>query len=266
MGRPLRQLVYFQLFATADHEHGLTVTNRIVVAVIIVSVVVAILSTEPTIARDHYRQFLIAELAFGVLFLIEYAVRLWSVAETPGPGGNWIKRWRFARSVVGIIDLAVVIASLFPFLVTSASVLRIVRLLRLAELMQFGRFSLALREIGKAVSERRYDLFVMLALAAGLILVSATALYWAEGAIQPREFGSIPRAMWWAVVTLTAVGYGDVVPVTSLGKAFASIVALSSIALIAVPTGIIAAAFSDGMQRHRQQVDAVRRSRDHHHD
>ena len=197
MSRPLRQKVYFQLFAQPDHEGGLTITNRIVVAVILISIVVAVLSTEPTIVRTHYDRFLYAEMAFGVLFLIEYLARIWAVAEAPGPGGAWAKRWRFARSVIGLIDLAVVVASLFPFLVTSASILRIVRLLRLAELMQFGRFSLALREIGKAASERRYDLFVTLALAAGLILLSATALYWAEGDAQPDEFGSIPRAMWW---------------------------------------------------------------------
>lgn len=265
MNRTLRQQTYRQLFACFGGG-GLTLTNLVIVAVILVSVVLAVLATEPEIVRGHYREFLIAEMAFGVLFLVEYLARLWSVAEAPGPGGAWAKRWRFARSFIGLIDLAVVIASLFPLLVTSASIFRIVRLLRLAELMQFGRFSLALREIGKAVSERRYDLFVTLALAAGLILMSATALYWAEGQAQPDAFGSIPRAMWWAVITLAAVGYGDVVPATVLGKVLASFVALGSIALIALPTGVIAAAFSDGMQRHRRQVDAARRSREHHHE
>lgn len=266
MSRAIRREVYRQLFAPTRGEQGLTFTNRVVVAVILVSVAVAILSTEPGIARDHERQLLFAEIAFGVLFLIEYAARLWSIAERPGPGSAWRKRWRFARSFIGIIDLAVVIASLFPFLVTSASVFRIVRLLRLAELMQFGRFSLALREIGKAVSERRYDLFVTTALGAGLILLSATALYWAEGEAQPHVFGSIPRAMWWAVITLAAVGYGDAVPATVLGKILASFVALGSIAMIALPTGVIAAAFSDGMQRHRRQVEAARHTREHHHE
>jgi voltage-gated potassium channel len=262
--RSLRRQVYRQLFAPADDADGLTPTNWVIVAVILVSVVIAVLSTEPTIAREHYATLLAAEMVFGVLFLAEYLARIWTVAEAPGPGSALAKRWRFARSFIGLIDLAVVIASLFPFLVTSASIFRIIRLLRLAELMQFGRFSLALREIGRAVSERRYDIFVTLALAAGLILISATALYWAEAEVQPDAFGSIPRAMWWAVITLTAVGYGDVYPVTPLGKIFASFVALTSIALIAVPTGIIAAAFSDGMQRHRQRVDALRRSLEEH--
>ena len=266
MNRPLRQQVYSQLFPSADRQSGLTLTNKLIVAVILISILVAVLSTEPEIVRNHYVRFLYAEMAFGFAFFVEYVMRIWSVAEAPGPGGEWIKRWRFAHSFIGIIDLAVVLASLFPFLVTGASVFRVVRLLRLAELMQFGRFSLALREIGKAVSERRYDFLVTLALAAALILLSASALYWAEGQVQPDAFGSIPRAMWWAVITLAEVGYGDVVPVTPLGKVFASVVALCSIALVAVPTGVIAAAFSDAMQRHREQVDAARRSRGRHRD
>ncbi len=266
MSRPLRQRVYFQLFGSLDQHGKLTITNKFVVTVIVISVVVAVLSTEPTLIRGHYDTLILIEIAFGVLFLVEYIARIWSIAERPGPGGAAAKRWRFATSFIGIIDLAVVIASLFPFLVTSASILRIVRLLRLAELMQFGRFSLALREIAKAVSERRYDVFVTLALTGGMILIAATALYWAESEVQPEAFGSIPRAMWWAVITLTAVGYGDVVPVTALGRIFASFIALSSIALIAIPTGIIAAAFSDGMQRHRSQHEAARLRHERHHE
>jgi voltage-gated potassium channel len=266
LSRTLRQQVYRELFARPEGDEGLTITNQLVMATILVSIVVAVLSTEPRIARNHGSQLLAAEMAFGIVFLVEYAARLWSVAEAPGTGSAAYKRWRFARSVIGIIDLAVVVATLFPFLVTSASVFRIVRLLRLVELMQSGRFSLALREIGKAVSERRYDLFVTLALAGGLILTSATALYWAEGEVQPAVFGSIPRAMWWAVITLTSVGYGDAVPVTVLGKVFASFVALGSIALIALPTGVLAAAFSDGMERHRKRVDAARHLREGHHE
>jgi voltage-gated potassium channel len=84
------------------------------------------------------------------------------------------------------------------------------------------------------------------------MLFGATALYWAEGDIQPDRFGSIPRALWWAVATMTTIGYGDVYPITPLGKVLASVTAILSIGLIAMPTGILAAAFSDGMDRHRR--------------
>lgn len=244
--------VYCQLFASARVDGELTVTNRIVIVVIVLSVVMAVLATEPEVVRGNRAFFLYAEMIAGAVFLVEYLARLWSIAEAPGGKTAAAKRWRFVRSP----DLVVVVAALFPLLVTGAPILRIFRLLRLAALMKFGRFSVALREIGRAVSERRYDLFVTLALAAALLLFGATALHWAEGHIQPEAFGSIPRAMWWAIITLTTVGYGDVSPVTPLGKILAGIVALGGIGLVAMPTGIIAAAFSDAMQRHREHLTA----------
>lgn len=251
----LRRKVYGQLFASASTSGELSLTNRAIVVVIVASVVMAILGTEPEIVRTNRSWFIGAEMLFGLLFLIEYAGRVWSAAEQPGAQGTWTKRWRFIASPFGLIDLVVVIASLFPLLVTSAPILRILRLLRLAALMKFGRFSMALRELGRAIAERRYDLFVTMALAAALLLFGATALHWAEGGTQPEAFGSIPRAMWWAIITLTTVGYGDVSPVTPIGKILAAIVALGGIGLVAMPTGIIAAAFSDAMQRHREQLE-----------
>lgn len=83
------------------------------------------------------------------------------------------------------------------------------------------------------------------------MLISATLLYWAEGVEQPDKFGSIPRALWWSIVTLTTVGYGDVYPVTALGKLISAVVAIVGIGIIAMPAGIMAAAFSDAIQRHR---------------
>lgn len=250
----LRRQVFQQLFASASADGRLSLVNRMIVVVIVASVVMAILGTEPAVVRGNRTWFLAAEMAFGLLFLIEYVARVWSVPERAGEESAWTKRWRFIRSPFGLIDLAVVVASLFPLLVTGAPILRILRLLRLAALMKFGRFSLALREIGRAIGERRYDLFVTLALAAALLLFGATALHWAEGEAQPDAFGSIPRAMWWAIITLTTVGYGDASPITPLGKILAAVVALGGIGLVAMPTGIIAAAFSDAMQRHREQV------------
>lgn len=249
----LRRKTYDQLFASARQDGSLSLTNKAIIAIILVSVAMAILGTEPQVVRENRPLFLYAEMGFGLIFLVEYCARVWAAPEADGAQSSWSQRWAFIRSPFGIIDLIVVVAALFPFLVTSAPILRLLRLLRLAALMKFGRFSLALREIGFAIAERRYDLFVTLALAIGLLLFGATALYWAEGRTQPEAFGSIPRAMWWSIITLTTVGYGDVSPITPLGKILAAFVALSGIGLVAMPTGIIAAAFSDAMQRHREK-------------
>jgi len=248
----LRRRLYRELFASARDDGKLTLTNKVIVVAILASVALAIIGTERQVAVESSWILRWVEFGFGALFLVEYAARLWAAAERPGDGSATRKRIDWALSFFALIDLAVVIASLVPVLVTGAPIFRLVRLFRLASLLRFGEFSNALRALSTAIVERRYDLAVTGALAGLLVLVGATALYWAEGSEQPEAFGSIPRAMWWSIITLTTVGYGDVSPVTTIGKMLAAVVALGGIGLVAMPTGIIAAAFSDAMQNHRE--------------
>ncbi|MCR2832654.1 ion transporter [Parerythrobacter lacustris] len=249
----MRKYLHHQLFTGAEFDGRLTLLNKLLVAIILLAVFTAVLSTEAELHDKWHYELLVAEAVFGAIFLAEYLARIYAAAENPGPEGDWVKRWRFIRSPLGLIDLAVVIASLLPLFVSHSSVLRTIRLLRVIAVMKFGRFSRALGEVWGAVKDRGDDLLVTLVLAGMLLLFGATALYLTEGDIQPEQFGSIPRALWWAVITLTTVGYGDAFPITPLGKVFASFVALSGIALVAMPTGIIAAAFSEAMQRRRDQ-------------
>jgi len=247
----LRAYLHRQLFVGTCLDGRLTWMNRLLVLVIIAAVATAMLATEPDISGRWNRDLMLAEICFGVIFLLEYMARIYAAAEQPGDEPAWRKRWRFIRSPLGLIDLLVVVSTLMPMVTADAAMLRMVRLLRVVAIMKFGRFSKALKEIGAAIAERGDDLLVTMALAAVLLLFGATALYLAEGDLQPEQFGSIPRALWWAVVTFTTVGYGDAVPITALGKFLAGIMALCGIAFVAMPTGIIAAAFSEAMQRRR---------------
>ncbi|MBD3728792.1 MAG: ion transporter [Sphingomonadales bacterium] len=256
----LRSKLYHQLFVGAEPDGRLTLLNKLLVVTILLAVASGALSTEPDISGEWHHLLLLSELVFGAIFLFEYCARIYAAAEAPGPGSAWRKRWRFIRSPLGLIDLIVVISTLMPIITADAAMLRTVRLLRVVAVMKFGRFSKAIKEVWGAVAERGDDLIVTMALATILLLFGATALYMAEGHVQPEEFGSIPRALWWSINTFTTVGYGDAVPITPLGKIFASIVALSGIAFVAMPTGIIAAAFSEAMQRRRDaKLDAMRR-------
>jgi len=129
--------------------------------------------------------------------------------------------------------------------------LRFVRFFRILRLAKLGRFSSAWSDLGNAIRSRKEELFLAFSLSAFTMLIASTLMYWAEGAAQPEKFGSIPRTMWWTIVTLTTVGYGDVYPVTPVGKFLCGMVAVAAIGLIALPTGILAAAMSDVMQRRR---------------
>jgi voltage-gated potassium channel len=251
----LRRRAWLQLAGDPVGDGRLTLTNWLLVILILLAVTSSIVATEPEIEARFGAQLNLLEYVFGACFAAEYAARLWTAAEEPGEGSGtsspWARRLRFALSPLGLIDLVVLVVTLLPMLMPGVAVLRLARLLRLLMLAKLGRFSSAFRELARAIHERRYELYVTVSLATFLLLFGAAALYLAEGDVQPDKFGSIPRALWWSIITLTTVGYGDVSPITPLGKVMASFVALAGIGLVAMPTGIMAAAFSDAMQRHR---------------
>lgn len=247
----LRERIYRQLEPAALGEQGLSATSWIVVIAVLASVLLAILETEPTLYDPNQWFFETAERCLTVLFSAEYAARLWSAPESPSGESALRKRLRFVFSIAGLFDLAVVAAAWLPFFTANLALLRIVRLARIARLAKLGRFSRAANHLHYAVTNRAYELLLAVSLAIVLVIVGATALYWAEGDIQPDKFGSIPRALWWSVVTLTTVGYGDVSPVTPLGKVIAGLVAVAGIGLVALPTGILESGFSEAVQRDR---------------
>jgi voltage-gated potassium channel len=254
----LKARLYRQLYPPAWPGPGLSPTNKVIAFIIITSVLTVIVESEPTIARPYGNVFSILNAIFAFVFLIEYGTRLWSAGENPRYAG-FIGRLRYAMTPTAIIDL-IAFLPYFIFIGTSDTfIIRIARILRLFSVAKFGRYSLALRYIGQAIFDRRFELIVTAAIASGVLLVSATAIYLVEGGVQPQAFGSIPRALWWSIVTLTTVGYGDVAPVTVIGRIMGGVTAIAAIGLIALPTGILAAAFNDALSRRAIE----RRDKDH---
>ncbi len=249
--RSLRARVHAALDPRARPQDGLSALDHALIVLIVFAVIAAVAETEPTVLRGHEGLFAALNLAIGAIFAVEYLARLWSAAERD-PARPWSERLRFATSFAGLIDLVTIVSTLDPLLGFNAAPLRIVRAMRIVRLARLGRMSAAIHHLHDAIVSRRYELLLSSFLALVLLLFGATSLYWLEGAIQPDKFGSIPRAMWWAVETLTTLGYGDVYPVTPGGKLIATVMAILGIGVIALPTGILASAFSDAVQRQRE--------------
>lgn len=247
-GDSLRRRVRNQL-EPARARDGVSWLNRFLIGVILASVLVALLETEASVAAGREHLFRAAELVFAAVFTVEYGVRFWTAAEA----GGWRARFRWMISPAAILDLVAILPAIFVAVAAPSYILRLARLLRILRVAKLGRFSRAWNLVAEAIASRRYELLLTFYGAVFIMIISATLLYIAEGQVQPEKFGSIPRALWWSVVTLTTIGYGDVYPETLLGRVFAAMTAVFGIGLIAAPTGILAAAFSDALQKQRDE-------------
>ncbi|MBA5777706.1 ion transporter [Stappia sp. F7233] len=219
--------------------------NLVLVVFILLTVVVALLDTVPELAQAHDRLFGMAEAIAGIVFLAEYAARLW-VADLHPPlrrFGPFGARLHYALQPAALIDLLAVLPFIAAVFLPDAALKTIV-IIRLVRFLKLARYSPALRSLINAIVQERHALMASFVIIFGVVLVAATGMYLVERHAQPEKFGSIPEAMWWALATLTTVGYGDVVPITPAGKVLGGVVMLTGYGLFALPIGIIATAFA----------------------
>jgi urocanate hydratase len=187
----------------------------------------------------------------GVLFAAEYLARVWAAPADPRYRGGWRGRVRFVLSPLALLDLAAAVALLLPHLPVELSQARLVRLFALLRVGKLGRFGRSLAVASRVFRSRRDDLLLAAGAVASLLFVGSSLVYYAEHEAQPDKFGSIPEALWWGVATVTTVGYGDVYPITTLGRVLGGLVAVLGIASFSLPTAILGAAFLDEVQRGR---------------
>lgn len=219
--------------------------ERAIILLIMINVASVILETVPELRMRFGPVFLAIEVGTVVLFALEYLLRVWvSDEHVPlqrhGPIGA---RLRYVLSPSALVDLLAVAPSLigFAFGVYDVNVFAVFRLLRFLKL---ARYSAGMSSLINAVASERRALAASAVIMAGLIVTAASLMHAIEGQIQPDRFGSIPVSMYWAVTTLTTVGYGDIVPVTGAGRALAGVVMLFGFCMFALPVGIIATAFA----------------------
>lgn len=218
-------------------------------ALILLNVFAVVLETVPELEAAAGGLFAAFEAFSVAIFSVEYLARVWSSVESPRYAGSGAVagRLRFAATPLALIDLLAVLPSFLPMLGFDLRLLRGVRLFRLVRILKLTRYSRSLQTLGRVFRRARDQLVLTLSGVAFVLLVASSAMYYAEHAVQPEQFSSIPEAMWWGVVTLTTLGYGDVYPVTLLGRIMGGVFALSGILLVALPTAILGAAFVEEM-------------------
>lgn len=218
---------------------------------ILANVVAVMLESVAAIGTRYHREFYAFEVFSIAVFSLEYAARL---ASSPAPGLSFaeasVARLRYVFSIHGLIDL-IAIAPFYLSLSGFAD-LRFLRALRLFRILKLTRYSPAMSLLFRAIARERDAITAALCLLAIALVVTSCGIYLCEHAAQPEAFGSIPAAIWWAVATLTTVGYGDVTPVTMGGKIFGAGVMILGVGMVALPTAILASTFADEMRRRRE--------------
>ena len=227
------------------------IVDRALVTIILANLVAVALETVQSVEDRYATLFAAIEYVSLVAFTVEYFLRVWCAVEhLPNRHLSPLKaRLKYILSPAGIVDLIAVLPFwLSPILPAD---LRVVQVFRIVRFFKITRYSPAMRSLLDVLYRERRALFGCLVIALGTALVSAALMHLAEGKVQPDKLGTIPDALWWAIVTLGTIGYGDVVPMTALGKLIASATIFASVIMIALPVGIIATAFAD--QFHRRQ-------------
>lgn len=225
----------------------------VIVGLILLNVAAMIVESLPELDAHLHRLLLWIEFVSVLVFTLEYVLRLIACVADPRYRDPITGRLRYAATPFAIIDLLAVL----PWYVPAGGIdLRALRTMRLLRLIKLGRYSVALQSLAHVLRAKRFELASMMALLTMLLIVAATIVHHLEHEAQPERFSSIPATMWWAMVTLTTVGYGDLAPVTTGGRLVASFVAVLGIAMFAIPTGIVAAGYADEVARRRREHQA----------
>lgn len=239
----LRARLYELLENPDPKDRKAQLATRLLIVLILANVAMAIVQSVPDLATRFWRQFAVFEAVSLMVFSVEYVARLWSCGSDPKYAGV-TGALRFALRPAMVIDAVATFPSII-FPAVDLRALRILRIFRLLRGLKLVRYSRSLQITLTVFRERRDQLMLCLGLVGGLVVFSASIMFYVERDAQPEAFSSIPASMWWAVCTLTTVGYGDVVPATSIGRFLSSVMSVLGLGLFALPAGILASGFSE---------------------
>jgi voltage-gated potassium channel len=249
MGISVRRQVHEIL--EPDHENSRfgDIINILLILLIIANVIAFVLETDVSLFLQ-YGDFFIGFEIFSIgIFTIEYGLRLWSCVEDPIYQEPVTGRLRWMITFYAIIDFLAFAPFYLPLAIpVDLRVLRIMRLFRIFRILKLGRYSTSFTLMRKVIFDKKYDIIVAIFVLSIVLILTSSGMYFAENAAQPDKFSSIPESMWYSVITLSTVGYGDVYPITPTGKILASVIALLGVAFFALPAGIITSGYVESIK------------------
>ncbi len=217
--------------------------DSFIMALIVANVTAVVVETIDPLYSAYQYEFYLFELLSVVVFCLEYLGRLWVATENAAYRHPIAGRIRYALTPFMLIDFLAIVPFFLGFVVVDLRFLRMLRLLRFLRLFKLARYSSSMQMFVTVILEKKEDLVISFSVGGLLLLFASSLMYFVEHEAQPEVFSSIPAAMWWGVVTLTTVGYGDVYPVTLTGKLLGALVAVVGIGLFALPASILASGF-----------------------
>jgi len=248
----------FEILDIGERNDRLSrVIDTILITLISLNVISVILETLPSLQNTHQDFFDNFEVFSVLIFSIEYLARVWSAVENTGKGYGhplW-GRLRYMLTPMALIDLIVIMPLYLGYFLPVD--LRFMRVLRLLRVFKLTRYSSSMSVLLKVLSDEARSIGAALFVLCMLVIMASSLTYLAEHKAQPEAFGSIPAAMWWAVITMTGVGYGDVTPITAMGKVLAAIISIISIGIVALPAGLLASGFSEALRQRRAHYEKL---------
>lgn len=222
-----------------------------IMGLIVLNVIAVVLETVDWLYARYSLLFHAFEVFSVSVFTVEYILRVWSCTVDPNFKDPIFGRLRFMATPLSIVDLLAVLPFYLPVASTDLRFVRALRLFRLFRVLKLARYSESIQTFMEVLRLKREELMLMFFAILILLVISSSLMYNAEHDAQPEAFSSIPAAMWWGIVTLATVGYGDVYPITPWGKFIGSIVVILGIGLFALPTGVLASGFTEVLARRK---------------
>lgn len=252
----MKKYLYHLLLSSKKKGDTAWYFNFFIIVLIVFNVIAIMLESVDSFRRQAGWFFHYFEVFSVVVFSFEYVLRLWTANMIPQYKKPFTGNLRYALTPLAIIDLLAVLPFYLPFVGVDLRLLRVFRIFRFFRLFKIARYVDALSLMGKVFKRQKEELLISLIIVLIVLVISSTLMYYVENPQQPEGFSSIPKTMWWAVATLTTVGYGDMYPVTPLGQLLGGIIAVSGIVLFALPTGILASGFLEEIH-HRKRTHGV---------